>query len=193
MTPPTWLDAAGRRRPTLASTWLVALLFLMACVAPLSPDLRASIKSVSIAQHVIMPDEALGIFARGNWGCQCKSNANDAMRAGTQRLGPVARVAFVEELERAGIFRSIISGTADAEIQLTLEQIKAFRLVSGDYRPNVLVRAILRRSDGTVAWQGWADYGRDERVPTGPLHVVDFDLATRAAIETLVRRLGGPP
>ncbi len=110
------MDIARRGRNKARAPWLVALLLLGGCTAPLSRDLRASIQSVSIAQDVMMPDKAL-VFWRGSWGCECRSHHQERVRAATQHLGRVARAALVEELERSGIFRSIVSERGDAEIQ----------------------------------------------------------------------------
>lgn len=156
---------------------LAGLTYGCATSVPLSIQSTSAIQSVSVAKNVQMPEDswwgyschATDMFASS----ECVGRAAHAMginvRQMTSDLGRLTREQFAAEVRKAGIFRSVLAEQGEAEFELALTRIILAN--AGGYggsvadffrlwdvykwwsKPVLVVRATLRKSDGSVLWQ----------------------------------------
>jgi hypothetical protein len=144
---------------------LGAILILTACAptrsgTPLPPDIRTSVRSVSIKREVALPNRAVdwACLEVPNRGIEC-SAGSAALRMQTRGgLGDHIRSRFETGLRAAGVFSSIDETGGNAEITLWTRVIQLVPTpgmcgISGCYGPQLEVQGTLRPPAGTILWQ----------------------------------------
>ncbi|MHC4751574.1 MAG: hypothetical protein ACYTFW_17090 [Planctomycetota bacterium] len=147
---------------------LTCIIALTACVSsvPLTAEKKASIKSISINNHVQMPD---AMFYRGP---EYALGAFDIpveyieksigeiiqylMRESKIDVTQIVREQFINGIEVNRIFESIVSESGDAEIRLSIRIYGFAYEISSKLKPMLGVEGSLIKSDDSVLWKKYA-------------------------------------
>jgi hypothetical protein len=143
----------------------------MACVSsvPLKPQKRASIQSISINNHVQMPDVmfyrgpeyALGAFGVvGKFAADITKMKNHEiikylMDETDTNVVQIVREHFTNEMERNKVFSSIVPEGGDAKIVLSVQMYGFAYELSSKLKPMLGVIGNLTQND-TVLWKKYA-------------------------------------